>query len=334
MSYEYLVTLKPIGEFFFGSEQSFSRNDLRDKTSFFAKSFMFMQQNSILGMIRKEILRKNHLKLHINGEWPDLPRRGKSDSNEWLEIKNLVGFEPFSFDKKIDTGIIEDVSEVFLKKENEVFYQMPFDENLTPKKTDIDVMFNGRKRKYIKLGVEPKEYDNNFFISKNETLSYDKIFKISESVGIKKNSDEEGFFQKTAYKLKNEFEFAFVLKLKQEIDLSGVVSIGGDGSNFILEMKKVDNKLNFPEFSKKEGFCRIILTSEAVIDDKIEEFTDFIFAESLIFRGVKSGKNKTNRKRVLKRGSVFYVKEDKIENVEKLLQNHLYKLGFNRYKRS
>ena len=331
MSYKYLVTLKPMGEFFFGSEQSFSKNDMRNKVSFFAKSFMFMQQNSILGMLRKEILRRGHLKIHINGEWPDLPKNRNGDSKEWLEIKNLVGFEPFDFKKEIDTGIIEDISEVFLKRDNQVFYQMPFDEDLNSKKTDKKVSFNGKIRDFIDFGIDSKTYENDYLISKNEKLSYSEVFIESESVGIKKNSDKEGFFQKTAYKLKDNFEFAFILTLKQEIDLNGVVSIGGDGSNFVLKMEKFEDNLEYPEFSKKEGFDRIVLLSEAYVDEKIEDLCDYIFAEHLIFRGVKSGNNKTKRVRILKRGSVFYTKN--IKEVEKLLKNHLYKFGFNRFKR-
>jgi len=333
MSYKYLVTLKPRGEFFFGSEQSFSKNDLRDKISFFAKSFMFMQQNSILGMLRKEILRRGYLKLHINGEWPDLPKHKNGDSKEWLEIKELVGVESFDFQKEIETGIIEDISEVFIKKDNKVYYQMPFDEKLTPKKTDIEVMFNGRKRKFIDFKINPKEYENSYLISKNDTLSYSDVFVSSESVGIKKNSDEEGFFQKNAYKLKEGFEFAFILSLKKEIDIGGIVNIGGDGSNFILKMARFENNLEYPEFSKKEHFERVILLSDTYVDENIESLCDYIFGEDEIVRGVKSGNNKTKRVKILKRGSVLYPKEKKIDEVEKLLKNHLYKIGFNRFKR-
>jgi CRISPR-associated protein Cmr3 len=157
MSYKYLVTLKPVGEFFFGGEQNFSMNDLRNRVSFFAKSFMFMQQNSILGMLRREILRKKgFLKIHINGEWPDLPKRKNVDSKEWIEIKKLVGYEPFCFEKEIETGIIEEISETFLKEKYRVFYPMPFDEKLNPQKEDIEVSFNGRKRKFINFGINPK----------------------------------------------------------------------------------------------------------------------------------------------------------------------------------
>jgi len=287
-----------------------------------------------LGMLRKEILRRGYLKLHINGEWPDLPKHKNGDSKEWLEIKELVGVESFDFQKEIETGIIEDISEVFIKKDNKVYYQMPFDEKLTPKKTDIEVMFNGRKRKFVNFGINPKEYENSYLISKNNTLSYSDVFISSESVGIKKNSDEEGFFQRNAYKLKEGFEFAFILTLKKDVDISGVVNIGGDGSNFILKMEKFDNNLEYPEFSQKEGFDRIVLLSEAFVDDNIEDLCEYIFAEDEIFRGVKSGNKKTKRARVLKRGGVLYPKENKTQEVEKLLKNHLYKIGFNRFKRS
>ena len=65
----------------------------------------------------------------------------------------------------------------------------------------------------------------------------------------------------------------------------------------------------------------------------IEDLCEYIFAEDEIFRGVKSGNKKTKRVRVLKRGSVLYVEDNKTQEVEKLLKNHLYKLGFNRFKR-
>lgn len=335
---KYLIRLKPLGEFFFGSEQSFSRDDLRKdnqdsngKASFFAKSFMFPQPHSIFGMLRAEILRKTgKMKLHINGEWVGLPKRKEKDSKEWLEVVRLVGSEAFDFSKKINSGIIKGISECFILNGDEAFYKAPNDNDLEPKKTDIEVSFNGRKRKFIDFGINPKKFENDKFISNKDTLSVSDIFEKVVSVGIKKNSEEEGFFQREAYKLKEGFEFGFFVELEEEINLEDIVKIGGDRSYFKLTQEI--KELKMPEFEKKEGFERFVLTSDGYVDSEIEEYCDYIFGENEIFRGVRRGKEKTKRTRILRRGSVLYVND--MQKVEKLLKNHLYKFGYNKYKRS
>jgi len=282
-------------------------------------------------MLRAEILRKTKkMKLHINGEWVGLPKKREGDSKEWLEVVRLVGNEAFDFSKEINSGIIKEISECFILKGDEVFYKVPNDNKLSPKKTDIEVSFNGRRKKFIDFGINPKEFENDEFISNNSFLKESDIFEKVVSVGIKKNSENEGFFQREGYKLKEGFEFGFFVELDEDIDLSDIVKLGGDRSYFKLTQET--KELKMPEFKKKEGFERFVLTSEGYVDIDIEEYCDYILGENEIFRGVKSGNRKTKRARVLKRGTVLYAND--AQKVENLLKNHLYKFGYNKFKRS
>ena len=69
----YLITLTPVGMFFFGGEETFGdgTND-----NYFARSNSFPQQTTLLGMLRKEVLvREKVFKEKINDYTPDDKKR-------------------------------------------------------------------------------------------------------------------------------------------------------------------------------------------------------------------------------------------------------------------
>ncbi len=330
------ITLTPLTPYFFGGEHTFSVDDLRqeERARFFAKSFKLPQQTTILGMLRKEILRaKGKLTTHKRGEWVDLPKRNPNqDSPEFKEVVKLVGGKPFTFDveEELALGIIKSISNVFLVKEEKIYYKAPADLKLNPKKIECVELFLGNfKKDFIDFGIDPKKYSFGGFIHKSDFVSEDDIFEEVWSVGINKGSKDEGFFQKIMYRLKNGFSFGLVADLEEDVDIEGIVQLGGENSLFKLTYQ---NGLEDFEFNKKDGFKRIVILNDTILPPRALKWCDFILGESRIIRNItRTGNRKGSRKRVLEAGSVIYT-----HNKEKLKEfldiANLQKIGMNRYK--
>lgn len=348
-TYKKFITLTPLTPFFFGSELTFSADDTRDKEKarFFAESYKLPQQTTLLGMIRKEILRaKGKLRIHKNGEWVDLPkRRGGGDSEEYKAVVALTGCKAFDiFDgSSSELGIIDRLSEVFLVKDGKIYRKMPADYQLNPKKLDNIAINLGRYKKefLIDFGIDIKKYDIDFFMHKEEVVPANEkaneeengIFKRIETVGIKKLSEDEGFFQKISYTLKNRFSFGFFLELKEDVKFEGVVQLGGEGSLFLI--KECSAFEDF-QFEPKSGFDRVILLSDTLLHEDAIGYCDFILGESRVIRVLKRQYKKTKkgiRIKVLSAGSVIYTSE--FDKLKGFLDNlHLQKIGMNIYTRS
>ena len=323
----YLVKLKPLMPFYFGGEHNFTDDGSQ---KYYAKSLLFPQQSTILGMIRKQILLKaGVLKTHKRGEWVD--------SKDKEEAKRLVGDKAFSFDEPIDLGIIKSISEVFLVDEDcNKIVKMPMDEELSPRKIEsIQISYEKEKRSYIDLGIDPKSFDSDKFLAPQKTLKKDEIFLSTTIAGNKKQSKEDGFFMKECFLFRGNFSFGFYLELSEDIALDGVVELGGDRSKFLLGM--MQKECNEPTFSKKDGFNRIVLTGATLLDEKAKKYCDFILANKNIARALwrfgakKKITPKTKRVYLLEAGSVLYVNNK--EALKKLLdKEHLQKIGMNRYK--
>ena len=317
---KYLVRLKPLKPYFFGSENSFSKDDIRDESRYFAKSLLFPQQTTIIGMLRKELLRAtNCLSIHKKGEWVDKEQYHKA-------VEYTGKGDVFAG----NLGIINSISEVFLLNEDEFIFKAENDRELNPKKTDIKVSLNGFIRDFIDFGINPKNYENNLYISNKNSYKFDDIFKRYTSVGIQKNKDQEAFYQKEAYFLKDNFEFGFILELSKEIkNIDTILELGGDGSLFSVEFCDY-KEIEYP-FEIKE-LDRIVILSDTILPKDIMEDCEYIFGDSYLIRSVKRGSKKTKREKVLTRGSVIYPKD--IEKVSQKLKNNknLNKIGMNQFK--
>jgi len=325
---KYLVRLKPLKPYFFGSENSFSDDDIRKESRYFAKSLLFPQQTTIIGMLRREILRKNNIMtIHKKGEWADVGKKDKEDTPTYKEAVRLAGKgDVFSG----NLGIINSISEIFLLNKDEFIFKSEKDRYIKDiSKTDIEVSLNGEIRKFINFNIDSKKGIKENFVSTLKSYEFDDIFKNSISVGIKIDTKENGFYQKESFILKDDFEFGFILDLDENIDLSGIVEIGGDNSLFHLKLEEY-KEIEYP-FTKKE-IDRFIILSDTLLDKTIMKYVDFILGDSYLIRTIKRGKNKTKRQKVLKAGSVIYPND--IKKVEELLNDfNLQKIGMNKFKK-
>ncbi len=327
----YLITLQPVSYYYFGSEANFSTDK---EANYYAKSLLFPPQTTILGMIRREILyRKGVLKVHKKGEW--------IDEQDKIKAKRLVGNEPFDFEREIDLGIIDSISEVFLVYGNQQLYQAPFDMDYDPKKSDRKVSFNGIKKSYLAINYDPKNEPPTRFIGNNQTFNQNEIFSTTTIIGNDKqkklkNQNDDAFFMKDCHILNKEFRFGFFLETSEEVELEGIVKLGGEGSKFYLQQHDPNTLERFDIARLKKTLPRYWLVSEAIVDEAINDKSLFQWAKISTLRAIsqkiddykKYKAPKTKRYQAFNRGSTLYG-----EALEPYLDKpHLQKIGLNQYK--
>ncbi|KEI13757.1 hypothetical protein Z959_02365 [Clostridium novyi B str. ATCC 27606] len=315
MSNKYLVKLRPMGSFFFGSEKTFGLGE--DNEHYIIQSECFPQQTSILGMIRKEIL---IIKKLIRNDWNYSKARDKVDK--------LIGSKSFDINLKgkQNFGVIEKVHPVFIRKENKYLISIPKDHKIeeadkeinkkyTPykfyEKSKCKISFQNKKEDEKKVYI-PYDYKCKIglasgFIDKDKNvINFDDVFKEDKQIGIRlkknKQTSEDGLYKIIRYRLKNNCEFVFNLDINfdeyfKEVDLNGynnIVSLGGEGSYFKISFQKVDEYIidNFKDISsshKKDIYRKIILLSNTYISkEQYDEYCDYGIINGITFRNLKT----------------------------------------------
>jgi CRISPR-associated protein Cmr3 len=341
MSFNYIITLTPLEPFFFGGEYTFGADDTRDESSrYSAISTHFPQQSAVLGMIRKTILIQNDcLTLHRRGEWVDNSRISKATS--------LVGRGQFSYDEAFDIGMIESLSPVFIAHSGKFYVANARDKNFTPRLSTATKMLIGdtEQSTIVFEGFDPKKYEEETFVSSNG----DTVKKTSDffgevsNIGIKKakngGAEEDAFFQKNSFILKENASFAFIFTLSDEIKFAKtIVTLGADQSSFVLDIKPFDSSFNqlFSDCFDTKEIDRVILTSETLINQEVQDLALFILGKRKNFRFLKGEKNapskgrKSKRYFLLERGSVLYT-ADLGQLSSALSQTHLQRVGINHF---
>lgn len=371
----YLVTLKPVEAFFFGGERTFEfygENNKKELQNNIVKSSMFPQQTSILGMLRKEIL---NIKKLIKEDWD------YKDSDK-EKIKKYIGSESFNIDRQEqDFGIIKKISPVFLAEINNEKYnfmmKIPKDHNKSLEKickyTPLEFSTVGYKCNFAEEIHIPIDYDgkkgisNDFVnIETGEIIKSEDVFKVDDYIGIrlvddKKITEKNSLFRLVKYKLNcdcnKDIRFVFTVDIdeslfdkNEKIDgYKSIVSLGGEGSYFYINFKKVDyditKKIKFLKYKcQNEFYKKIVLLSDTYINKKIyEEYCDYSIAESIDFRNIErnsykkiegsyyKGFKKTDfRYSFLEKGSVLFIESHKFKEFMKDIDNkNLRKIGYN-----
>jgi CRISPR-associated protein Cmr3 len=225
---------------------------------------------------------------------------------------------------------------------------------------------------------------HEYWISEKEELETDKIFKSQIQAGNYKNknkkkeeekeetiNNDDAYFKMNFYRFNDKFSFVFNMKISDEENgnqpelvkniiekLTGkkhFVNLGGERSKFICEINSIEET---PEKEIKEDvyqkvyskhfdnkYHKIILTSDAFVEEKKNPYSDSTFASTKIQK-IRFHQTDNNTKKyhnrgadgfkiselfnLLQRGSVFYFDaEDKIED---FLNNGAFKIiGYNKY---
>jgi len=338
----YLVRLKPMEPFFFGGEYTFGGDDSRKETlRYSASSTYFPQQTALLGMIRKTLLVQNkNLTMHLRGEWVDSTGKQNGGGKNYHDAIKLAGKDAFLYEKATDLGSIQEISPVFITKGDENYIVNAKDSDYEPRLLETSKMRTLKEQKaFILKGFKAKEYKENKFVSTTQkTLSYDDVFEKIYTVGIEKTTDQanndDGFFQKTSYMLKNAAHFSFYLEVEDALHWKNAyVSLGADQSSFMLEVEPAVDTFEtlFENTLSSKKISRVVLTSETLLSQEAYEMCNFVFASRKTYRqlNAKNGQ-KSKRYYLLERGGILYT--DNLDAlVATLSQPHLQKVGINKF---
>ncbi|WP_027339135.1 type III-B CRISPR module-associated Cmr3 family protein [Halonatronum saccharophilum] len=336
---KYLVRLKPLGNFFFGGKETFGEGVER---SYLVESRVFPQQTTLLGTIRKEILM---IKGIYKENWADY------NYNDREKMRKVIGKGSFNINKfEQNFGMIESLSPVFLAKGEEFYFKLPFDYDLEFEKEEEGKSCLSNKRDFIPFfkGYNSKDGLPNKFISlnilNNQLIkSFDEIFKKDEQIGITKvrNNDDEGYYKQIFYRLKSDFEFAFLLQTKKELikdEYSNIVYMGADSSAFKIEIREYDK--DFEElFSNKADDNRVVLVSDTYLNEEaytaLYEKADFVLGQPVYFKNMirqnKNYKKIENQYVFLEKASVIYGKDKETCQaiIKEIESKNLNQIGYN-----
>ena len=348
---KYLITLKPVEDYFFGGENTFRTNDDSYEVNYFARSNPYPQQTSLLGLLR-------YMLLVSNDALPIGNHKKKADA---LIGKN--SFDPKEKENAQRFGVIQSVSPLYIyDTENRKFYRI----SLETENFEVNFSDNGTVITHSKKEFSPEitEYDakKHYGIILKDTddnkLSFDKVFKeLKPRIGIdvdRSEDDDKKMYKQVFYTLNKPFVFAFFAGLdkkysydnskgeKVKLKNKHIVFFGGEQKRFVFEAKPdvkepVFSLINVPQ----KGKTKFVLLSDALVDSKFMNEVDFMINETQDFRTVKIAfdNKKFNKKNdvsikfnLLKRGSVIYTGNSQVTRLEDCFEkyNNYTKIGFNK----
>lgn len=336
----YLITFTPLGRFFFGSSQSWGE-------SFYAKSLEFPTQTTILGSLRRTLLKQNNL-LDDKLRYPINPVSE--------DVKKLTGTSPAKgFDENdLNLGIINKLSPVFVtrfEKENiiEAFLPVPLDVFISDsklkiiqyKKDDNAVFSRDDKYAYKKITegktysarvLGNKQYWDDYMDSKevnyNSSLDIEKIIKPTSQPGIareNRNKIDKEFYRKKDFMMKEGYVFGVIVEFTDGIDnklKNDFVFLGGEQSKFEMKITKVEDtvKSYLPKPIEKffNGYDpivddfrssaeKIVFISHLFSEGKLPCIKHSVMNNMGTIRSLNETGHKTQSFRVIPSGSVFYI---------------------------
>jgi len=247
----YLITLKPLAPFFFGAEETFGEGK---EARYRAVSTRFPAQSALIGMLRRTMLiAARHMSLHKRGEWIDSAHKktGRDDPN-YLAAVALAGKGVFRYDAPADLGIIQRLSPLMIRYEGAFCIPAPKHMTLRPRyDAAVRLQRPGLPEAQPALyfeGFKAKEGLPDGLLRDDGTeLEYDEIYETISTVGIKKSrtgqTEEDAFFLKESYALKEDATFAFLLETSESLPqkmLDCRVELGADRSAFRLQALSYD----------------------------------------------------------------------------------------------
>lgn len=352
----YKITLSPVDWFFFGGEMTYGGSD---QANYYAKSKLFPQESSIVGMLRYEILKKEGL-------------LQSCDASMQEKVRLAIGESGFNYDsraKDAPIGKIFHISPVMLQYEENTYYQAPFNSGYDVQflsRDDISTYINGDKvaLPYIK-NFEVKEYygavQKWLSLKSNATtlaISTEDVFVYKTQIGITKKQsnraveNKEGFFKGELCKLNRGYQFVFYAQLGIELDKCSLINLGAERSMFAMNVEEelsTDEKFFLEELWNDIPVAsnQITFLSEAFVPDIVFSHCSFAWTDTIAFRCItrpwKAGNNyaalnkdneRSDRYNLLKRGSVLYYQSpNDREMIVNLIHNpYLQRFGYNIYK--
>jgi hypothetical protein len=346
MSHTYLMTLTPLGDFFFGGEHTLGADDERNEPSrYHAVSRLMPSQSVLIGALRKTMLiEAGHLTLHKRGEWVDSRGKKAGNNTNYDAAKTLVGNRPFSYTQPNDLGTIAFLSPLYLRKGDIYYTPMPFDNEFEPKTNNRAVvrMDDQEIPAMVFEGYDPKKgLPDKLWGTDGSYVDRDEFFQSVSTVGIKKSLDgkteEKAFYLKDSYKLQSGIVFVFELHTTVPLPFEKTrIELGADRSAFILEAQSTDIspdiQKRFESIIEPKTLPRVVAHSEVILSATAAQKCTYIVGQRSRQRMIVSGKRGAFKKGDpffrYERGSVFYT-----QNIEELTAdldpNNLSTFGIN-----
>ena len=350
MNKTYLITLTPVGKFFFGGDMNFTVNGKdTDFTSYIICSNKFPQQTSLLGMLRFLVLRNDKDVFDSSSQTINC-RDGAID---------LIGAKSFEKSGIVGNyGVIKNISPCFVQAKKEDGKWIPL--SLTPKNANLKVDFSNHTKAVlngVEVDIPQMDYDpkkecglSYSYIGCDKPIKEGDIFIEDISNGINRDihtgkTDDNALFKQVSYRLKEGFRFAFYAEvdLDKIIEYSGqVVSVGADNSQFVLGISECEKQ---KEDDTKGNV--VTLLSPAYLTEEEIKSVRFAITDAIAFRCMKTEtKNVESYNKRSKiygyseklylyaTGSAFYFKSesDALTFAEKLKAHaDFYQIGYNHY---
>lgn len=350
MNKTYLITLTPMGKFFFGGEMNYTVNGKEtDFTSYIIRSNKYPQQTSLLGMLRFLVLRNDK-------DVFDNSSQSITDRDKAIALIGANSFEMLGNEGSF--GVIKNISPCFVqaKKENDDWTTLSFEPKDSHIKVDfsesVKAVLNGVEVDIPQTNYDPKEYSETSYRIKGggQIIKESKIFIEDISNGISRDihtgkTEDNALYRQVSYRLKEGFRFAFYAEVDLDnlMDYNGqVVSVGADNSQFVIGISEC--KLQNEE--KKRGNV-VTLLSPAYLTKEDLASVRFAITDNIPFKCMKTetkdveSYNKRNqiykyseKLSLYEIGSVFYFKtESDASTFADKLKAHadFYRIGYNHY---
>jgi CRISPR-associated protein Cmr3 len=344
---KYLIKLKPLSPFFFGGEINYNRDFDNEYKNYLVKSNYYPQQTSILGMLRKQVLKQEGLLKNI-GEY----KKSDSDNNN-----KFIGCESFNINKKKKQqfGKINSISNVFIlqeSKDKEYKHIVKVPKDIKHDK-EVTKEYQSMKLSSLKSvksslegekGYELEGYDSKKYfkvVNKYKYLDSDKILDIEdifidvEQIGISKNKLDDAYYKKTSYLLKKNFYFAIYVNMDYKLK-DDIVYLGGEGSAFKMMVEEIDKYIYQPCDLNDGKSEKVILLSDTYLGDNPYKYCCYAITNTIVFRNRCTKKNTYKSENIKERylflesGSVLYTNNmDELINQIKSYEN-LRNIGYNK----
>lgn len=330
---KYIVKLIPTGRFFFGGDMTFSISGDDNKSynekfsSYIIRSLKFPQQTSLLGMLRFLLLSNDNQVFETSTQ--KIINKG--------EAENLIGKQSFTVNSPNHEenvfGKIKSIGSCFLYKDEECYYQAPFDYTWEIDSYELQASLNGKSVSVPSIKVGEKEYTSKVsidkcFLSKSGNVLKEDVFIEDERIGIRKGingkTEDEAFYKQIGYRLEKDCCFVFDVEVN-DIDLTDLkyngqlVSIGADSSMFVTQIEKGSLDVDLPSsyHKKNKDWEKVVLLADTYLPDMdlvnyaISEIKPFRFISTTIenksYHIMHNLHNRSKRYNLFAAGSVFFV---------------------------
>lgn len=336
MSKQYLLSIKPINDYFFGVENK--NNDGSD--NYFLRSSNLPQASTILGAIRYLLLLNAEKETFSNNQIIDKAKAGE-----------LIGENSFdTADTTFAFGKLLSVSNVFILQNNHT--------KLLPVPNWLDTQ--GKELIYytnIKASILPEyssknEHSKQFTDGTTETESaviFKELIQITNRKNNKEEKGKDAFFKTQTYKLNDGYSFGVEITVTDDIVLKNtLMKIGGENKLFSIEIiENTTLKTNQEIYLnyRHPSLYKLILISDGYLKSISKNYL-FAYTTHKTFRYLKStiattknyssvSKDDVSRSEtllnLLENGAVFYFNDEKAATnfQEQFTNDNLQNAGFN-----